>query len=198
MAESLRAAQKALTRQRLIAAAVTCFEKEGYAATSIEDITRTAGATRATFYLHFASKSEIAAEVWHSAIDDPASAFWEGLAPMLRDFAGDPAVIREQWFPRVLAFWQLHGRLVHTLYEIRAGESAIAAGMAATRERVVSTVVDTLQSTSRHSRAALRVRATAAFEVQTQLYFAWLDGAVDADSDLIADALADAWTALLT
>ncbi len=56
---SLREAQKALTRSRLLDAAAELFSTRGYASTKIEDIAVAAGATRATFYLHFASKSDV-------------------------------------------------------------------------------------------------------------------------------------------
>jgi AcrR family transcriptional regulator len=56
---SLREAQKALTRTRLLDAAAELFARQGYAATTIEEIATAAGATRATFYLHFASKSDV-------------------------------------------------------------------------------------------------------------------------------------------
>jgi AcrR family transcriptional regulator len=56
---SLREAQKQLTRARLLDAAAELFSTQGYAATTIEDIATAAGATRATFYLHFSSKSDV-------------------------------------------------------------------------------------------------------------------------------------------
>jgi AcrR family transcriptional regulator len=56
---SLRQAQKQLTRSRLLDAAAQLFSSQGYASTTIEDIATTAGATRATFYLHFPSKSDV-------------------------------------------------------------------------------------------------------------------------------------------
>jgi AcrR family transcriptional regulator len=56
---SLREAQKALTRSRLLDAAAELFVRQGYAATTIEEIATAAGATRATFYLHFSSKSDL-------------------------------------------------------------------------------------------------------------------------------------------
>ncbi len=56
---SLREAQKALTRARLLDAAALLFARQGYAATTIEEIATEAGATRATFYLHFSSKREV-------------------------------------------------------------------------------------------------------------------------------------------
>jgi AcrR family transcriptional regulator len=56
---SLREAQKELTRTRMLDAAAALFATQGYAATTIDQIATAAGATRATFYLHFASKSDV-------------------------------------------------------------------------------------------------------------------------------------------
>ncbi len=56
---NLREAQKEMTRQLLLTTSLTCFEKKGYAATTIDDIVRAAGATRTTFYLHFSSRTEL-------------------------------------------------------------------------------------------------------------------------------------------
>lgn len=64
---SLREAQKELTRTRLLDAAAELISGQGYAATTIEEIATAAGATRATFYLHFASKSDIV-HGWYSAL----------------------------------------------------------------------------------------------------------------------------------
>jgi AcrR family transcriptional regulator len=43
----------------LIDAALEVFSTKGYRNTSVEDLTRSAGASRATFYLHFSSKFDI-------------------------------------------------------------------------------------------------------------------------------------------
>ncbi len=60
---SLRDDLKQVTRRKLVDAARECFEDKGYVGTSAEDIASMAGASRATFYLHFAGKYEILAEV---------------------------------------------------------------------------------------------------------------------------------------
>jgi len=60
---SLREAQKALTRSRIIDAARTVFEKNGYAGASIGLITTEAAINRATFYLHFPDKFAVFREV---------------------------------------------------------------------------------------------------------------------------------------
>jgi len=41
------------TRERILAGALTCIEREGLAATSVEDVARAAAVSRATVYRHF-------------------------------------------------------------------------------------------------------------------------------------------------
>lgn len=56
---NLRAAQKAMTRQRLLETALDSFVERGYSATTIDDIASAAGTTRVTFYAHFPSRRDI-------------------------------------------------------------------------------------------------------------------------------------------
>lgn len=51
------------TKQQLVAAARTTFEKDGFAATRITDIADAAGVAHGTFYTYFDSKEEIFREV---------------------------------------------------------------------------------------------------------------------------------------
>jgi len=52
----LRAAQKELARQKLVDAARSAFEANGYVNVTVDDIAQRAGASRGTFYLYFQSK----------------------------------------------------------------------------------------------------------------------------------------------
>ncbi|MFI6452039.1 TetR/AcrR family transcriptional regulator [Streptosporangium amethystogenes] len=61
---TLREAQKSATLEKLIDASREVFKEHGYSAT-IDQITRAAGASRATFYLHFGSKGEVLARIYH-------------------------------------------------------------------------------------------------------------------------------------
>ncbi|MGV2984214.1 TetR/AcrR family transcriptional regulator [Microbacterium sp. AGC85] len=63
---SLRETQKAHTRAILIESATALFREKGYETTSVEDIVRQAGASRATFYLHFRHKSDLVAAISES------------------------------------------------------------------------------------------------------------------------------------
>lgn len=60
----LREEQQLATRRKLIEATFHCFSDKGFEAATIADIVKAAGTSRATFYLHFASKSEALAASW--------------------------------------------------------------------------------------------------------------------------------------
>lgn len=51
------------TRSLLVSTALPLFERQGFHATSIEEIARAAGVSRATFYQYFASKEQVFAEL---------------------------------------------------------------------------------------------------------------------------------------
>lgn len=72
---SLRDAQKLLTRDRLLDAAYEVFTQVGYRQTTIDQITAHAGANRATFYLHFKDKIEVAAGLARRSSGEAAHAF---------------------------------------------------------------------------------------------------------------------------
>jgi AcrR family transcriptional regulator len=54
-----RQAQKQATAQRIFEAALDLFMQQGYAATTVEQITKAAGVAKGTFFTHFASKEAI-------------------------------------------------------------------------------------------------------------------------------------------
>lgn len=60
---TLRDAQKAQTRQRLLDAARVVFYREGYYGATVDQVVAEAGASRPTFYLHFKDKAEMLAEL---------------------------------------------------------------------------------------------------------------------------------------
>ncbi|ELB91169.1 TetR/AcrR family transcriptional regulator [Rhodococcus opacus] len=60
---SLREVQKDLTRERLTEAALTAFREQGYDLATADYIAKLAGASRATFYLHFKGKAELVLEL---------------------------------------------------------------------------------------------------------------------------------------
>ncbi|GAB08846.1 putative TetR family transcriptional regulator [Gordonia araii NBRC 100433] len=55
----VRAAKKARTRAAIRAAAVDLFAKQGFAATTVEQIAQTAGVSHTTFFRYFQSKEQV-------------------------------------------------------------------------------------------------------------------------------------------
>lgn len=64
----LREQQRAFTRKRLIEAAGQVFAAHGYPDATVDEIASEAGASRATFYLHFKGKTELVAALVEAAI----------------------------------------------------------------------------------------------------------------------------------
>lgn len=105
---SVRAAQKAETRDRILAAAKNLFESEGYEATNIRRIAEASGVATGTVLFHFADK----ADLLHTAL-------FEDLEGVLRAVSGAPP-------GRSLARWL--ARLVDqvlTHYEARPALSRV-------------------------------------------------------------------------
>ncbi|PZQ46045.1 MAG: hypothetical protein DI556_21445 [Rhodovulum sulfidophilum] len=76
---TLREEQQRATRQKLIAATFSAFSEKGFHDTTIADIVKAAGTSRATFYLHFASKSEALAAAWAEMEQPSMIAHWRRL-----------------------------------------------------------------------------------------------------------------------
>jgi AcrR family transcriptional regulator len=60
---SLREVQRSASRQHLLGASRRVFQAKGYLAATIDDLVEAAGMSRATFYTHFTSKSELVQEI---------------------------------------------------------------------------------------------------------------------------------------
>jgi AcrR family transcriptional regulator len=69
----LRARQAEATRQLLVSVARKLFTEQGYAATSVEDITQRAGVARGALYHHFAGKDALFRAVYEAVQADTAS-----------------------------------------------------------------------------------------------------------------------------
>jgi AcrR family transcriptional regulator len=75
-------AQREARRRELIQAAVAVFARRGVAAASVDDIVRSAGVAKGTFYLYFATKDE--------AVNAVAEWMVEDVADRIESVASDP------------------------------------------------------------------------------------------------------------
>jgi AcrR family transcriptional regulator len=76
-----RSSRREVRRQELVEAAVAVFSAKGVAAASVDDIVRSAGVAKGTFYLYFATKDD--------AVNAVASAMVEGVAERVQAAATD-------------------------------------------------------------------------------------------------------------
>jgi TetR/AcrR family transcriptional repressor of nem operon len=168
-------------REVLVDAAVTEFHRHGYAACSVDTITKAAGVPKGSFYNHFASKEHLGAEV--VARYAAGSAWWKevdsGLSPLAQLHARFRAVVdmlAESRFTRgcllgnmgaevadrsevirtqvAISFCQWSEDIVATLRAARAA-GEIAAGPDV--ERLGPFLLDAFQGAIMHSKVAKTV-----------------------------------------
>lgn len=109
-----RAEKQAATRAALLKSAADVFERRGYAAASVEEITERAGFSRGAFYSNFDTKDELFVALIESRIegslDDIAAAFSAGNTALDKIRSGgeflDKLVAKDrQWCLLYLDFW---------------------------------------------------------------------------------------------
>jgi len=96
---SLREEQKQLARQRILSAALDVFVSQGYQGSTVDDITTTAGMSRATFYLYFKGKKDIVAALVEENVADFREIYLR--MPTGRDADADAV---QRWIEEVFAF----------------------------------------------------------------------------------------------
>lgn len=191
---SLRDAQKQFTRTRLIDAATRLFYERGYTATTIEDIVGAAGATRATFYLHFRSKSEVVSEAMQ-AIRDDSNELWEALAEAVQ--SGERAAL-QAWLERTFQFWE-RIRLAFAVEEQAAAvESGFVRLSDVALEDGISILMPAIEEGYRHHGESARVRAALMLLQLRDVFHRWRRvgwGEISRDETL--EVMADMWSAAL-
>jgi AcrR family transcriptional regulator len=99
----LRQQQRDYTRQRLVDAARELFLRNGTRATSVDDIAKAAGTSRATFYAHFTDKQDVIREL--------ARGMWETAFGIYKIFGALDAWTHasiDGWMRQVFDAWEQH------------------------------------------------------------------------------------------
>lgn len=110
---SLRARQKAATRELIVDAAVLVFTDRGYEDSRIDEIAARAGTSRATFYLHFRRKSDLLFELARRA-----EHYFESDYRELADLLRDPEVEEIRcWIARGFGCWVAAAALMRPVFE---------------------------------------------------------------------------------
>ena len=105
---TIREQQRAFTRERLLQAGEDVFARRGYTATTIDDIVGAAGASRATFYLHFHTKADVIAELGARLVPEVAQLYRE-LDEVL---ALDSRAAMRVWMVRAMTWMEEHRTVI--------------------------------------------------------------------------------------
>lgn len=117
----LSAADRQETRELLVQAAIQTFSSKGYINSSVNDITTEAGASRATFYLHFGAKSDLLEEFMGRAGSEFTQPY-ERLIPILRTHDWDGF---RPWILESMHRWARIEDLMRPVFEAANADSEL-------------------------------------------------------------------------
>jgi AcrR family transcriptional regulator len=189
----LRQQQAAFTRDRLLEAGRQVFSASGYSSGTVDEIARAAGASRATFYLHFrGGKRELAAALLDESLPRARRRFLE-LDALLDE---NSPLLRKQLYG-----W-LAQRLDALADSTNGSQALLQAAMLepdleAHLLRICETLVDSLDGYLENAPAPARTRARTRallLEITTQRTLALASTSrLPADNNSVLEALADMW-----
>jgi AcrR family transcriptional regulator len=187
---SLRSEYRELTRKRLLEAVQEVLEETDYAAATVDEIVRRAGASRATFYVHFRSKAEAAA-----ALLERVTPSDRGLYATLPKALQTRAGLR-RWLELSLGWYESHARLLAALNEAMAVEGTVADRRSVAVERMVEALPEYLDSADDPARARVRLqlllRQFHQVAMDTVVQKAW-----QPDREVLLDEMTAVWWATL-
>jgi AcrR family transcriptional regulator len=192
----LREQQRAFTRSRLMEAAKQIFAANGYTEATVDDIAREAGASRATFYLHFKSKSELAAALVDDGIPFSVSRY-EALDTLLDENGPGLRKQLHSWLSDWLVIWIDGADAGHALQQAGMLEPEVEAHQMHLSETLIDSLERYLGSMPKSARAAGRGRALI-LEIMTQRIFALASRSkLPIDNKTVVDILVGMWFEVL-
>jgi AcrR family transcriptional regulator len=191
---TLREAQKRMTRQLLLDAGVEVMTEKGYGATTIDQIALAAGATRATFYLHFTSKAELVRFIVERADEMLTSADRPPLPEMVA--SNDPGTIRA-YLSRKFDQWPDIKPYMMISLQAAAADPEIQSALDAWHDRAIGAMTAGLDSVDRFDSSSRRVRCAIAFGQLIFMSQRWFRLGWAVDREELLDQMTASWTGLL-
>jgi AcrR family transcriptional regulator len=190
---TLRDDQRDSTRQRLVRAAQELFAEHGYSAT-LEEIALRAGASRATFYLHFTTKADLLVEIasdHHDGIITQYARLDEALHVRSR-----PAV--RAWLSDTLAMMEGVKLLYHAFDQAAATDPKVRAAVRESLELRPDAMPKYLAEWPTSEQGGARLRIELLVLQLERFYLRWaVTDTLAADRDQAVDVLTDMWYAAL-
>lgn len=123
------------TRAAILAAAAQLLSRKSYIETTIDDIIRTAGIGRTTFYLHFESKLALANAIYETIAED-----WQTLCMELGQIAPVDIPALRVWIERLSALYVDHGYVSHLVLQLPVFEPAFESRLRDERNALIDTL----------------------------------------------------------
>lgn len=192
---SLREAQKRMTRELLLDSGLTLFAEKGYQATTIEDIAGSAGTTRTTFYLHFATKSTLLLELLRRVSEEVVAADRQPLEECVA--SGEASRLRG-WLDHNFDNWPKLRPYLLPAYEAAPTDPEVHQALITWFEDTIAAMHRGLDRAGRYDPADRRPRCVLAFgqfEYLAHRYFSlgWRTPRAD-----VLRNITDSWAYLLT
>ena len=190
----MRAAQREFTRARLVEAAIEVFAEKGYPRTTVDDIAERAGSTRATFYLHFKTKSDVLSELIGRG-EQHFHAIYQNLSPII---AQRPTMASVRlWLSVAMTEWKAVADLSRPVWEAASIEPEVNDILAARQNGQVTELADALRAGAPElSKPDAEVYASILLAPLTHYFQLFLRGR-PYNERRVLDVLSSAWMAIL-
>jgi AcrR family transcriptional regulator len=189
---TLRDHQRDYTRKRLLTAGRELFERNGYAATKVDDIAAAADASKATVYAYFKTKVELLLALWEG-VDADFERRYQDLDQILFGGARPSRGKVRAWLATQLEFWKENGKLIDATRQARAVEPA----MAGVDENVTgANCIDCMTrflARDPGRRELNRQRAVLTERMTSDTFEQLSIGNLKVDEDVVLDLLTDQW-----
>lgn len=189
-ASGLRAQQKQQTRRSLLESAKQLFVQHGYAAVTIDDIAAQVGCSRATFYLHFAGKTDVLQKISAETMQQRAVTVYADLDAVLES---DSREAFTGWIRRALAWFEANQAILPAWDEAVALEPEFKIVARRAIDDLLAAMPRYLErwGAERHDEAHLRIELLVS---QLERFFTrWaVQGTIELSADA-AEVLSDIW-----
>lgn len=184
-----------MTRQRLMTAGLTCFEKLGYSSTTVEDIVAEAEVARGTFYLHFNNKLDLVRALT-GEVQPAVGELYERLDQMLvKSDRPDRKAIRA-WMKEAFVWFHTHRTIVAVWYELAVSEPSfegVSPFLTADHMPLY------LGQWPKRRREAARIRIVLLVQqLGAAFQLSHVNRRLDVRDDFLIDVLTDLWLSALT
>ncbi|WP_417233717.1 TetR/AcrR family transcriptional regulator [Arthrobacter sp.] len=191
---TLRDTQKRMTRMALLEQGLELFMEKGYSATTIDDIAVGAGATRATFYLHFSSKAELVRSLVARTDEMLTSTDKPPLTEVVA--SGERAMIRE-FLARKFDQWPDIKPYITATHQAAAVEPDIQATIDQWFDDSIDSMRAGLDSSDRFDEKSRRIRCSLAFGELEFFSRRWMRHGWIVERDVALETMTDSWCHLL-